>query len=136
MIDPIYKLKTGYSIAADGDYVAVGNPTSFLSGSFVLNNKGSVEIFKYSKTTDLYNPNFIFYKYINPDDFPGYLSADTSSLDTTYINADTSSVPVLGLNIEIDLGGWNPIIYDDSYGVSVDVSGSVVVIGNPYYRFH
>ena len=135
MIDPIYKLKTGYSIAADGDYVAVGNPTSFLSGSFVLNNKGSVEIFKYSKTTDLYNPNFIFYKYINPDDFPGYLSADTSSLDTTYINADTSSVPVLGLNIEIDLGGWNPIIYDDSYGVSVDVSGSVVVIGNPYYRF-
>ena len=53
MTDPIYKLKTGYSIAADGDYVAVGNPTSFLSGSFVLNNKGSVEIFKYSKNTDL-----------------------------------------------------------------------------------
>ena len=135
MTDPIYKLKTGYSIAADGDYVAVGNSTSFLSGSFVLNNKGSVEIFKYSKNTDLYNPNFIFYKYINPDDFGGYLSADTSSVDITYINADTSSVPVLGLNIEIDLGGWNPVIYDDSYGVSVDVSGSVVVIGNPYYRF-
>ena len=57
MTDSIYKLKTGYSIAADGDYVAVGNPTSFLSGSFVLNNKGSVEVFKYSKTTDLYNPN-------------------------------------------------------------------------------
>jgi len=135
MTDPIYKLKTGYSIAADGDYVAVGNPTSFLSGSFVLNNKGSVEIFKYSKTTDVYDPNFIFYKYINPDDFPGYLSADTSSVDTTYINADTSSVPVLGLNIEIDLGVWNPVIYDDSYGLSVDVSGSIVVIGNPYYRF-
>ena len=135
MTDPIYKLKTGYSIAADGEYVAVGNPTSFLSGSFVLNNKGSVEVFKYSKTTDVYDPNFIFYKYINPDDFPGYLSADTSSVDTTYINADTSSVPVLGLNIEIDLGGWNPVIYDDSYGVSVDVSGSTVVIGNPYYRF-
>jgi len=88
MTDPIYKLKTGYSIAADGDYVAVGNPTSFLSGSFVLNNKGSVEIFKYSKNTDLYNPNFIFYKYINPDDFGGYLSADTSSVDITYINAE------------------------------------------------
>ena len=62
MTDPIYKLKTGYSIAADGEYVAVGNPTSFLSGSFVLNNKGSVEVFKYSKTTDIYGPNFIFYK--------------------------------------------------------------------------
>jgi hypothetical protein len=85
MTDPIYKLKTGYSIAADGDYVAVGNPTSFLSGSSILRNKGSVEIFKYSKTTDLYNPYFIFYKYINPDGFPGYLSADTSSADTTYI---------------------------------------------------
>jgi hypothetical protein len=135
MTDPIYKLKTGYSIAADGDYVAVGNPTSFLSGSSILRNKGSVEIFKYSKTTDLYNPYFIFYKYINPDGFPGYLSADTSSADTTYINADTSSVPILGLNLELDLGGWNPIVYDDSYGVSVDVSGSVVVVGNPYYRF-
>ena len=42
MTDSIYKLKTGYSIAADGDYVAVGNPTSFLSGSFVLNNKGEL----------------------------------------------------------------------------------------------
>ena len=134
MTDEIFKLKTGYSIAADGEYVAVGNPTSFLSGSFVLNNKGSVEIFKYSKITDLYNPHFIFYKYINQD-FPGYLSADTSSVDITYINADTASVPVLGLNLEIDVGEWNPVIYEDSYGVSVDISGSVVVIGNPYYRF-
>ena len=135
MTDPIYKLKTGYSIAADGEYVAVGNPTSFLSGSYILNNKGSVEVFNYFKPTDVYNPHFIFYKYINPNDFPGYLSADTSSLDITYINADTSSVPVLGLNIELDLGEWNPIIYDDSYGTSVDISGSIIVIGNPYYRF-
>ena len=135
MTDAIYKLKTGYSIAADGDYLAVGNPTSFLSGSAILRNKGSVEIFKYSKTTDLYNPFFIFYKYIIPSGFPGYLSADTSSVDITYINADTSSVPILGLNLEIDLDVWNPIVYDDSYGVSVDLSGSTLVIGNPYYRF-
>ncbi len=135
MTDAIYKLKTGYSIAADGDYLAVGNPTSFLSGSAILRNKGSVEIFKYSKTTDLYNPFFIFYKYIIPSGFPGYLSADTSSVDITYINADTSSIPILGLNLEIDLDVWNPIVYDDSYGVSVDLSGSTLVIGNPYYRF-
>jgi len=132
MTDSIYKLKTGYSIAADGDYVAIGNPSSFLSGSSILNNKGSVEVFNYSKTTDLYNPHFIFYKYITPHEV--FLSADTSSVDLTYLNADTSSVPVLGLNIEIDIN-WNPIIYDDGYGTSVDISGSIVVIGNPYYRY-
>ena len=140
MTDAIFKLKMGYSTAVDGEYIAVGNPTSFLSsslsGSGIISNKGSVEIFKYSKITDQYNPNFIFYKYLSETTNAGYLSADTSSVDITYINADTSSVPVLGINIEIDTGAeFNPVFYDDSYGVSVDVSGSIVVIGNPYYRY-
>ena len=131
MTDSIHKLKMGYSIAADGEYVAIGNPTSFLSGSITTDNKGSVELFKYSITTDSYHPNFIFYKYI--DNFLVVLAVSTSSLDETYLNADTSSY-VDGLNIELGNAG-DPIFHDDSYGVSVDVSSSIVVIGNPYYRY-
>ena len=131
MTDLIHKLKMGYSIAADGEYVAIGNPTSFLSGSITTDNKGSVELFKYSITTDSYYPNFIFYKYLS--DFLIVLAASTSSINETYLNADTSSY-VDGINIELD-NADKPIFHDDSYGVSVDVSSSIVVIGNPYYRY-
>ena len=95
--------------------------------------RGFVDISKYSSITDEYETQFAIKKYVPLSDFNTFLLVDSSSLDTIILNADTSS-NVNGLNFELDLTD-NLYYYGDSYGVSVALSSSIVVIGCPFFYY-
>ena len=93
--------------------------------------RGFVDISKYSSVTDGYETLFTIKKFV-PNDV-SFLLVDSSSLDTIILNADTSS-NVNGLNLEVDLNN-NLYYYGDSYGISVALSASIVVIGCPFFYY-
>jgi len=95
--------------------------------------RGFVDISKYSSTTDKYETLFAIKKYVPLSDFNSFLLVDSSSLDTIILNADTSS-NVNGLNFELDIVD-NINYYGDSYGISVALSSSLIVIGCPFYYY-
>ena len=88
--------------------------------------RGFVDISRYSSITDEYETQFAIKKYVPLSDLNTFLLVDSSSLDTIILNADTSS-NVNGLNFELDLTD-NLYYYGDSYGVSVALSSSIVVV--------
>jgi hypothetical protein len=96
--------------------------------------RGFVDISKYSSTTDEYETLFAIKKYVPLSDFNSFLLVDSSSLDTIILNADTSS-NVNGLNFELDIDDNNLYYYGDSYGISVALSSSLIVIGCPFYYY-
>ena len=95
--------------------------------------RGFVDISRYSSITDEYETQFAIKKYVPLSDFNTFLLVDSSSLDTIILNADTSS-NVNGLNFELDLTD-NLYYYGDSYGVSVALSSSIVVVGCPFFYY-
>ena len=124
-------LKYGYSTAANNDYLAIGNPSSFFTSSYV--GTGSVFLYQYS----LNNDNYVYLNKLKKSySYSGelLLSADTSSLNETLLNIDTSSV-VNGLNIILDSPGYSLTPVADGYGISVSISSSTLVVGCPYFYY-
>lgn len=95
--------------------------------------RGFVEISKYSPITDEYETLHTIRKFLPLDVAGSFLLVDSSSLDTIILNADTSS-NVNGLNLELDVID-NFYYFGDSYGISVALSSSLVVIGCPFFYY-
>lgn len=128
MIDQLKKLYYGYSVATNKDYVAIGSPSIFLSGS-IYTPTGSIEILQYNTETDSYDHRFTIKKQIDPNSIIDLLSTEAS--DELHTNS-SSLLNDLGIMLETS----NTIINRlDSYGVSVCLSGSILAVGNPYNVF-
>ena len=112
----------GYAVATYGDYVVVANPPppSFRWNidSASLYYTGSVDLFRYNRSTDLHDYVATLYK--NFDDFPVILASETGSptppsLVTGSLVAGTVLTETNGTYSEYDL-----LIEKDLYTASVD----------------
>lgn len=145
MISTIINDYFGYSVATDGIWTAVGNPSSLrytaLSSSFI--RTGSVEVYKYNINTDTHDLKSIISRPISnaelillATEYPGY-TASTSSLviapDSPLHTEYTGFVPVdSNLDILVDAGVYYTAS-EDGYGYSIDIKNSIMAVGNPYF---
>lgn len=126
----LLKLKYGYSVTSYGDYFAVGNPSSFVLTSSLIFNKSSVQLYKYSKENDLYNPIFIFYNYLDGAQLDALLATDDTGPGSEYLNNDPDDN-----NFKLDVGPQSIVYLDDAFGTSVDLYSSSLAVGCPYIHY-
>lgn len=109
----------GYSTALNQTYAIVGNPASFTYNRNVYGT-GSVEVYKYTSTTDSYIP-FISLKRITPSaSYDQLLATEIPELIDTELSYD--------IQLDVNQVFINQVA--DCYGRSVAVYGSTVVVGN------
>lgn len=117
----------GKTVATYGDYVVVGNPTYFRwsSASASIFCTGSVDLFRYNKSTDEHD--FIYTIYNSGLAIDVDLISESGSL----IEAESSSFSGGIADILIDKNDYTASI-EDGFGTSLDMYGKLLVAGSPY----
>lgn len=122
----------GYAVSTYGDYVVVANPaiTSFTIETSSLFYTGSVDYFRYNKSTDEHDYVATFYN--KPIEMDVLLARE---LNRQGLNTeDTGSVLRTndkGLCIDKDL--YTKSI-SDGFGLSLDMYNKYLIVGNPFYN--
>ena len=136
MIAKIHNQNFGYSVACDGYWAAVGNPSVLrhdpLTGSII--RTGSVEIFKYSINSDTHDFKKILYKPLTFDE-SFLLSTEYSNSIIYNIHTEyTGSVPITAdKDLLIDAGQYFNVS-EDGYGFAVDIKDPILAVGCPYFK--
>lgn len=114
----------GYAVATYGDYVAVTNPDllRWSAASSSILHTGSLDYFRYNKNTDSHDYLGTITK--NFGDIDVFLLAETGYNLTT----DTASLDIL-----IDKNNYTSSL-EDLFGISVDITDKILVVGSPYYK--
>lgn len=143
MIAKVSNQNFGWSVAGDGDWAAVGNPSPFrydpLSSSII--RTGSVEVYKYNINTDVHDSKSIILR-------QRVAGLEEMLLSTEYANSGTipptgpyyilhteytGSVPYTAdLDLLIDVGQYYTAS-EDGYGWSLDLRDTLLAVGNPYF---
>jgi len=115
----------GSVVATYGDYVAVGNPANlrWTATSASVYYTGSVDIFRYNKSTDQHDYINTLYK----QDLDVILATELSNLLDTEA---TGSFPNSDLLIDEDLYVFS---LENGFGRSLDMYEKLLVVGDPYY---
>ena len=130
MIANISNQNFGWSVACDGYWAAVGNPSPFrydpLSSSFV--RTGSIEVYKYNINSDIHDDKKTLFRPLTPSELilltTEYNNAPTGSeyyLQTEY----TGTVPYTAdLDLVVDTGLYYTAS-EDGYGWALDLRGTL-----------
>jgi hypothetical protein len=120
---------SGYAVATYGDYVVVSNPsvTKYDVLTSSLYRTGSVDYFRYNKSTDEHDYIGSFYKH--PIDIDVLLTTESINLGgmETEINGTYANDGIL-----IDKDLYTASV-DNGYGLSLDMYNKMLVVGSPYY---
>jgi hypothetical protein len=119
----------GYAVATFGDFVAVGNPGLVRYNAASPNSKwsGSVEVFIYNYRTDQHDYVATLYKDSIIQDV--LLAAETMSVVSASMSTEA------GKDLQINRHLYTSM-FEDGYGVAVDIYDNVLAIGCPYYLQH
>ena len=111
----------GYSVATYGDYVAIGSPPSFRSGSgFSI---GMVNVKKYDSSVDQYVPYLELQKTL---DLP---QLDVALDDENFIALLAENGSSLGTDInETDI-----VKLENEYGTTLSIYGSELSVGTRFF---
>ena len=111
----------GYSVATYGDYVAIGSPPSFRSGSgFCI---GLVNVKKYDSSVDQYVPYLELQKAFNLSEL--YVSLN----DTNFQELLTEN----GVSIAGNISESDFIKLENEYGNTLSIFGSELVVGTRFF---
>ena len=142
MIANIHNENFGYSVACDGYWAAVGNPSTLrynpLTGS--ITRTGSVEVFKYNISTDVHDYKATLFRPLTPTELMLLSTeyANSSSIPRTgpywYIHTEyTGSVPMTAdRDLLVDVGQYFTAS-EDGYGFAVDLKDTLLAVGCPYF---
>lgn len=139
MIAKISNQYFGYSVACDGYWAAVGNPSPFRyninTGSVV--RTGSVEIYKYNINSDIHDVKTTLYRPLT--------SSENILLSTEFNNSGstgpfyilhteyTGSIPLTAnMDLLVDVGSYYSAS-EDGYGWSLDLRNTILAVGDPYF---
>jgi hypothetical protein len=139
MIANIYNQNFGWSVACDGYWAAVGNPSLFRYDPMTssLTRTGSVEVYKYNINSDIHDYKTTLFRPLTPSElilltteynnpFP---TGPTDYIQTEY----TGSIPYTAdLDLSVDTGLYYTAS-EDGYGLSLDLRNTLLAIGNPYF---
>ena len=140
MITTITNDYYGYSVACDGYWAAVSNPSSLryeeASSSYL--RTGSVEIYKYNINTDTHDKKSLLTRALSPYEYV--------FLITQFANVSPQGPDHV---LQTELTGLRPLTSDknliidwsayytsseDGYGYSIDLNGTYLAVGCPYFR--
>lgn len=136
MIAKIHNQNFGWSVACDGNWAAVGNPSVLrydpLTGSII--RTGSVEVYKYNINSDIHDLKKIIYRQTTPPEIL-LLSTEFTNSVYYYIHTEyTGSVPITAdKDLLVDVGQYRTAS-DDGYGFAVDIKDTILAVGNPYFE--
>ena len=142
MIANIHNQNFGWSVACDGYWAAVGNPSTLrydpLTGS--ITRTGSVEVFKYNISTDIHDYKTTLFRPLTPPELMLLSTeyANSSSIPQTgpywYIHTEyTGSVPMTAdRDLLVDVGQYFTAS-EDGYGFAVDIKDTLLAVGCPYF---
>ena len=139
MIANIYNQNFGWSVACDGYWAAVGNPSLFRYDPITssLTRTDSVEVYKYNINSDIHDYKTTLFRPLTPSElilltteynnpFP---TGPTDYIQTEY----TGSIPYTAdLDLSVDTGLYYTAS-EDGYGLSLDLRNTLLAIGNPYF---
>jgi len=139
MIANIYNQNFGWSVACDGYWAAVGNPSLFRYDPMTssLTRTDSVEVYKYNINSDIHDYKTTLFRPLTPSElilltteynnpFP---TGPTDYIQTEY----TGSIPYTAdLDLSVDTGLYYTAS-EDGYGLSLDLRNTLLAIGNPYF---
>lgn len=121
----------GYAVATYGDYIAVANISNdrWTSVTSSLYRTGSVDYFRYNKSTDSHD--FIETIYKNPVIEDVYLITEdnNSSPSGPNFNIDTEN----SFDILADTNDYTAS-FENGFGLSLDLYQKLLAVGIPYYK--
>ena len=139
MIAKVSNQDFGWSVACDGNWAAVGNPSPFrydpLTGSLI--RTGSVEIYKYNINTDTHDLKTTLFRPLTPPELI-LLSTEANNIAPTgpdyFLHTEyTGSIPYTAdLDLAVDSGQYYSAS-EDGYGWALDIRNTLLAVGNPYF---
>ena len=139
MITTITNDYYGYSVACDGNWAAVSNPSSlryeYASSSYL--RTGSIEVYKYNINTDIHDKKTLLTRHLSPYEYI-YLITEQNNINPqgpNYILQTelTGSRPLTAnKNLIIDWSAYYTSS-EDGYGYSIDLNGTYLAVGCPYF---
>ena len=133
MIANIHNENFGYSVATEGNWAVVGNPSllRFNAATSSLIRTGSLEVYRYNIYTDSHDLKSRLYRPVGSSEELLLATEPTSSL---ILHTElTGSVPITSnLDLLIDVGSYYTAS-EDGYGLSLDICNKILVVGNPYF---
>lgn len=138
MIANIYNENYGYSVACDGYWAAISNPSllRYNPESSSIIRTGSVEVYKYNINTDTHDKKTVLYRHIFDDEVAflttefanGGITGPDYVLHTEY----TGTIPLTAdKDIILDVGAYFTSS-ENGYGIEVDINGYYLAVGCPY----
>ena len=127
----IHNENYGYAVATFGDYVVVANPsiTRYDPLTQSIFHTGSVDYFRYNKTSDQHDYVGTFHKSKVDIDVLLARESDRKGLQTEP-DGVVPTTSDLGLCIDKDRYTASA---DDGYGLSLDMYKKMLIVGSPYY---
>jgi len=118
----------GYTVATYGDYVVVSNPalTRWTLASASVFHTGSVDFFRYNKSTDQHDYVTTVYKY--PIEIDVILTTEPTGSPAAPLDIQTETA----INLLIDKDLYTASV-DNGFGIALDMYGKLLVVGSPYY---